>query len=163
MAAKNFAFLETSDAESPMVHFTSARGMPAKLAAQLRQYENGSAYCLMLYACSSCLHREVLWNSRDGITAFSIVCPTCGKTTLSHSQFAHDWCVPEHVPHEGQRVWIDMTKERATELAQIQIKQRESLGAHVLPGIRRKLILSHYLEGAGPDLVICGYGWRPKK
>lgn len=163
MVDKNFNFLETNDAESPMVHFTAAKGMPARMAAAMRKYNHVEAFCLMAYACTSCLHREIIWNSRDGVTPFTLSCPTCGKPTLSHTYLAHDWCVPDHAPHWGQRVWIDMTRERADELVKRQLAHPQYTGVQFSVSRLKALRDSYYNDGHAPDLAICGYGWSPKK
>ena len=79
-------------------------------------YNHAEAFCLMNYACP-CGHREVIWNSRDGVTAFGCGCPSCGKPTLTHTQFHRDHPAPGHKPHYGQRMWVAMTMERALEHA----------------------------------------------
>ena len=38
------------------------------------------AHALMIYQCQSCGFPEVIWNSRDGVTPFSVGCPKCKKT-----------------------------------------------------------------------------------
>jgi len=79
-------------------------------------YKHKEAFALMWYACK-CGHRERLWNSRDGVTPFGFGCPSCGGT-LGEQGLLHVWwnldrCVPDHVPHSGQRVWRDGTREDA--------------------------------------------------
>lgn len=36
------------------------------------------AYLLMNYRCE-CGHHELIWNSRDGVTPFTLSCPNCGQ------------------------------------------------------------------------------------
>jgi hypothetical protein len=88
------------------------------------------AFCLMVYACagaadtrppaagfnrmrsSGCGHREVFWNSRDGVTPFGMCCPSCGGD-LFHADWQLDRPAPNHQPHYGQGVWRDGTPEEA--------------------------------------------------
>jgi hypothetical protein len=78
----------------------------------MADYIFGDAFMLMTYFCS-CGHREVIWNSRDGITPFAMGCPSCGEPTLQHIHWSSDVRAPNHVPHHGQGVWRDGTVEDA--------------------------------------------------
>lgn len=139
-------------------HFTRDRdGLPAAVAAAPRGYKHLEAYCLMLYACTECLHAEVMWNSRDGVTAFATSCPTCGSPALRHTDFRSDWCVPGHQPHFGQRVWVDLTKDRAVTIARSTLRPEERDNEELVQKIARNL----YRDGAAPDIAICGYTWWP--
>jgi len=66
----------------------------------------------MWYACE-CGHRERIWNSRDGVTPFVVPCPSCGASTLRHVDWKADDARASHTPHEGQRVFVDMTQQQA--------------------------------------------------
>lgn len=74
--------------------------------------EANEAFALMWYACP-CGHRERIWNARPGVTPFAMGCPSCGKPSLTHVDWGRDERKEDHKPHFGQRVWIDMTLERA--------------------------------------------------
>lgn len=152
--------LGTRHGESPFAALTTAKGMPARLGKVMYGFQYIEAFCLMLYSCSFCGHREVLWNSRDGVTAFGTMCPSCGRPEFCHSMLGLDWCVPQHRPHVGQRVWIDMSAERAAAIAARLLSHKfgSSPPAADLAG----LTASTYHQGHAPDLVICGYGWTPK-
>lgn len=151
--------LGTRDGHSPLARLTKAKGMLPRLAQGLHGYKHAEAYCLMVYRCSSCGHLEVIWNTRDGVTPFGTSCPSCGLPTFCHSMLSLDWCVPEHRPHWGQRVWIDMTLDRATQLA------RRSLALSFAdvppPKLLAEVAASIHHNGHAPDLAICGYGWSP--
>ncbi len=118
------------------------------------------AFCLMWYACQSCQHREQFWNSRDGVTPFGTTCPSCGASELMHTEFYRDSYMPNHTPAFGQRVWVDMTKERAESYAK---KRLEALKAHrrVIPSeeemIFQSLFESIYHDGQAPDMAVTGY------
>ena len=71
---------------------------------------------LMWYACQ-CGHRERFWNSRDAVTPFCMGCPSCGEPSLEHTTWNKDEYAPDHKPHVGQGMWINMTEARAKECA----------------------------------------------
>jgi hypothetical protein len=80
------------------------------------KWEAGEAFALMWYACE-CGHRERIWNARAGVTPFCMGCPSCGEASLRHVDFRRDVRAENHKPHYGQRLWIDLTIERAREYA----------------------------------------------
>lgn len=80
------------------------------------------AFMLMTYACE-CGHREVIWNSRDGVTPFGSVCPSCGKTTLRHVNWRQDVYAPNHKPHKGQRFWRNGTPDEAEAIMRRRIER----------------------------------------
>jgi len=151
--------LGTRDGKSPLARLTQAKGMLPRLAQGLHGYKHLEAYCLMVYRCMTCGHLEVIWNSRDGVTPFSLTCPSCGHLSLSHALLALDWCVPTHQPHVGQRVWIDMTFDRAVSMAKRNLWQ--AWGDNPPPGLLTEVATNYYHEGLAPDLAICGHGWSP--
>jgi hypothetical protein len=73
-----------------------------------KQYKE--AFCLMLYRCNLCGTIEVLWNSRDGVTPFSICCSQCHRENefpqMIHIGWQLDICKQDYKPFEGQRVFI---------------------------------------------------------
>ena len=86
------------------------------------KYDHGDAFCIMNYRCNKCGHWEKLWNSRDGVTPFTIGCPQCGDY-MQHGAWHNDRCDPDYVPETGQRIFIDLTPE----LHRIYIKKRVEL------------------------------------
>ena len=85
--------------------------------------EANEAYHLMQYKCNQCSTRSLIWNSRDGVTPFIISC-SCGGDR-GHINWGSDVrMLPEYVPPPGYcDVFIDISPERAKELA---IKRIES-------------------------------------
>ena len=79
-------------------------------------HSHGEAFCLMWYRCDKCEHKESIWNSRDGVTPFSMSCPSCGELSLFHWRFDLDKYSPNYELLNGQRYWRDGTKEEAIEL-----------------------------------------------
>lgn len=73
--------------------------------------------------------------------------------------------VPSHKPHRGQRVWIDLTIERAREYAARHVKRMAALGypppkgkteAQLIEELAQHEFVS-FGEGISPDLAIAGY------
>jgi len=104
---------------------------------------------------------ERFWNSRDGVTPFGTVCPSCGKPDLFHNFFGSDEYAPNHVPHHGQRVWIAMTKLRAEQRAWSRItalkEHRRIDSEDELEILFNSLFESIYQDGEAPDMVVTGY------
>lgn len=88
-------------------------------------YWHKEAFCLMLYKCTECDITEQLWNSRDGVTPFSLRCrnDACNKEMLGpmqHIEWQNDRQYPEFVCHPGLRIFIDMPEPIALALARMQ-------------------------------------------
>ena len=128
------------------------------MADGVRKFRTGNghahveAFCLMWYACP-CGHRERFWNSRDGVTPFGFVCPSCGSCDLHHVEFFRDVYAPDHKPRAGQSVWISMTRARAAEIADARIAQT---GAALSEQEREIVINEFFKDGSAPDLKIWG-------
>lgn len=132
--AEQAAARRTQERIQEQLRFKSARELG---------YRHGEAFCLMVYSCVGrpkytpqgiptdvppCGHKEIFWNSRDGVTPFCTGCPSCGGD-LQHIAWSLDKCVPDHVPHHGQGVWRDGTPDEAEafmrhRLAQYNYKDR---------------------------------------
>lgn len=83
-------------------------------------------YTLMLYASDDGSIVETIWNSRGGVTPFMVgsraddeVDEACAEETveLRHVMWGGDAYAPFHVPNIGDRIFMDMTEERARLLA----------------------------------------------
>lgn len=73
------------------------------------------AFYLMAYQCDQG-HREIIWNSRDGITPFAVPCRTCSEGgTMEHVDWHLDRYDPNYKPQPGERIFVDITLERAKE------------------------------------------------
>ncbi len=85
------------------------------------------AWCLMTYQGElSALGgvaptREVIWNSRDGVTPFCITAKD-SKEKLTHVNWRGDQAAPFYTPKVGDRVFVDLTPERAEEIARKMLK-----------------------------------------
>lgn len=99
-------------------------------------YQHKAAFALMWYACegkqrsvagapserTGCGHRELIWNSRDGVTPFGCACPSCGKTML-HVDWERDVRVPDYKPRPGQGFWRDGTPDEAEAIIRKRVEQ----------------------------------------
>lgn len=73
---------------------------------------HAEAFCLMRYQSKDGRIAEWLWNSRDGATPFSIYSKD-GLTELFHVEWHRDKYRPDHKPQKGDRIFIDLTIEKA--------------------------------------------------
>lgn len=91
------------------------------------KHQHGEAFCLMWYMCENCGHKERIWNSRDGITSFTLLCPSCspsanGKNNyLKYIDFMKDEYVPNHKLTNYQKYWRDGTKEDALRILETRM------------------------------------------
>lgn len=79
------------------------------------------AFCLMTYQCEQCHKMEEVYNTRNGITPFTIRCRYCGGTAR-HINWQYDKRDPDFKPLTGMRVFIDLTPEKAKEYAVKRLK-----------------------------------------
>lgn len=126
------------------------------------RYDHPEAFCLMNYQCEECGHREVLWNSRDGVTPFVIPCGKCGEA----SQHV-DWSLDKYAPFaiavipDDQRVFTDITKERAVEFATRRMLSFVDHPEYPAPSkdsekwnqLIATLSEDFYREGKAPDII----------
>lgn len=91
-----------------------------------RRDKHPEAFCLMWYASRDGAEKELIWNSRDGVTPFCIK----GKSgrELQHVHWAHDQYVPRHTPKPGDRVFVDATRELVAERARTFVEERWDKG-----------------------------------
>lgn len=94
---------------------------PAELPKRNGKYDHKEAFCLMKYQSKDKTEEEILWNSRDGVTSFGIRSRS-GKEML-HVNWNEDRCVPNHVPKVGDRIFVDLTRERAEEFARQRVEK----------------------------------------
>lgn len=119
----------------------------------MAKYNHAEAFCLMKYRSDDGTEEETLWNSRDGVTPFVITLKS-GKTA-KHIDWQLDVCVPDHKPQPGDRVFIDLTEDRALEYARRNLKRWEDEGMD-MSGAPTAVELAHsYLHnGKAPDIMV---------
>lgn len=72
----------------------------------MSKHKHKEAFCEMTYKCNSCNKKEIIWNSRDGITPFVVSCRYCGKDAI-HVEWNNDKAVIDKVIKKGDRIFID--------------------------------------------------------
>lgn len=77
--------------------------------------EHVEAFCLMQYRSDHGTESEAIWNSRDGVTPFIITLRSGKQAT--HVNWNLDIRLPDYRPAIGDRIFVDLTRERAFELA----------------------------------------------
>ncbi len=112
----------------------------------MKKYLHGEAFALMNYACA-CGHREIIWNSRDGVTPFGMSCPSCAKPTLLHVDWHADVCAPDHKPHRGQRFWRDGTPDEAEAIMRRRIERMQT--THPIEPDYAAQLIQHARDGEG--------------
>ena len=84
------------------------------------KYNHNEAYNLMLYKCEECDAMEILWNSRDGVTPFCIICRHCHKDgefpTMLHQYWQLDTKIENYKPYFGQRIFIGKPDKPSIEI-----------------------------------------------
>jgi hypothetical protein len=93
--------------------------------------KHAEAFCLMHYACD-CGHHEIIHNSRDGVTPFGLLCPSCGENSLRHVDWHRDERRPDYTPFPGQRYFRDGTPEEALAFIEQRIERFTKAG-HAVP------------------------------
>lgn len=121
------------------------------------KYKHAEAFCLMRYESEDKTIVEWLWNSRDGVTPFCIGARD-GKTELRHTM-RHMECRPDHKPQIGDRIFIDLTKDRARAIAEKRAAALPDLWKERYPSAfeqeqaLEEITESIYHNGESPDIV----------
>jgi hypothetical protein len=84
-------------------------------------YYHAEAFCHMRYRADDESEELSVWNSRDGVTPFVIGLPS-GKPA-THVDWRDDRRDPAYVPMVGDWIFVDLTPERARELAGAQAER----------------------------------------
>lgn len=118
--------------------------------------KHAEAFCLMTYKCMAelCGNEEELWNTRDGVTPFTIDCKVCGSEA-QHIDFQKDQFAPDYEPYEGQRIFIDMLEEKKRHIATKTLESYRGTPFEVDREDREKVI-KQIMEGmpeGTPDVV----------
>ncbi|MFI2663700.1 hypothetical protein [Micromonospora carbonacea] len=122
-------------------------------------HQHGEAFAIMTYRSDDGTETERIWNSRDGVTPF-VVTLRSGKVA-HHVDWSSDVYAPDHRPQPGERMFVDLTPERARELALRNARQafaeaRPGLDPRVrwaTPEAMAETLVAEYLRPGAPDLV----------
>lgn len=104
---------------------------------------------------------EWLWNSRDGVAPF-LVTSRSRLTLLAHLDWSADKRRPLHVPAVGDRIFVDLTLERAREYRQRFVERHWTAQRMELYTDRwaspeeavEVLARGDYGDGRKPDVVV---------
>jgi len=124
----------------------AVRGQGGNGTGQPAKFQHAEAFNLMKYRCEKCGHVETIWNSRDGVTPFTVTCVSCRAGSMVHFDWRGDVRAPEYVPQPGQYIWVDMPESLKAPLARWRIALAEGTPAEVPPE-RRAEIIKAILEG----------------
>lgn len=117
-------------------------------------YNHREAYCLMKYRSDDGTEEEIIWNSRDGVTPFTLTLRS-GKIA-THVDWQLDRRVPDYVPKSGERIFIDLTKERAMELAARHLENWRASGMDMdmdgAPTVDE--LAESYMRPGAPDIKV---------
>lgn len=83
---------------------------------EIMKHSHAEAFCLMTYKCEKCGKTEEVWNSRDGVTPFTIGCEFCDGLA-SHVNWHDDISIRDYIPSEGKRIFIDFPESLKRTLA----------------------------------------------
>jgi hypothetical protein len=107
------------------------------------------AFCLMKYRSDDGTEEEIIWNSRDGVTPFVITLRS-GKSA-THVDWQSDVYAPDYVPKSGDRIFIDLTMEKALEYAERNLKAWKLDEGEWAPTVE-ELARSYMRDGEAPDI-----------
>lgn len=132
-----------------------------KCAGIKNGFNHAEAFCWMEYQCEKCGYRELIYNTRDGVTPFVVACSKCGGSS-SHINWNRDFCDPDHKPLPGERVFVNITRDKAKEYAEKRLRLFREKGVHLPPeegspeykDLLERLISDIYGEGDSPTSVI---------
>lgn len=135
------------------------KGKQPELEETDSKYSHTEAFCLMTYQYESCKRIEIIWNSRDGVTPFIILCKFCGGEA-THIKWEEDACIPDHIPQVGDRIFIDTPKKIAALFARMRLQAFENLehpppkaGTPEREKLEESIIEDLYQDGKSPWLV----------
>lgn len=124
----------------------------------------GEAFKLMTYATSDRTERETIWNSRDGITPFSLRSRS-GKE-MTHIEWDKDVYAPNHKPKAGDRIFVKLSPERAKEIAISRVNlyswEEFPVKGHTKESYIEELTkqLLNDWQGNPPDIIVVTEDWK---
>lgn len=125
-------------------------------------HQHREAFCLMQYEGrgSHGVITEWIWNSRDGVTPFGVR-DISGNFELLHVRWNQDRYAPNHVPKGGDRIFVDLTRKRAEQLALVNARRwwESNLAdcQHQFDSVEdmAEMLATSYLDTEGaPDLIM---------
>lgn len=90
-------------------------------AATKTEYKHFEAFMHMWYATDDGRERELIWNSRDGVTPF------CERSRsgkeMTHVNWNQDSREPGYKPKAGDRIFVDATRELLGDAAKAYVEK----------------------------------------
>lgn len=88
-----------------------------------RSHVHGEAFCVMRYQSDDGTESEMIWNSRDGVTPFTLTLRSGKQAT--HVDWPSDVYCPDHAKHmaPGDRYFVDLDPETALALASDRVEE----------------------------------------
>jgi len=123
-------------------------------------YRHAEAYCLMRYRADDGSEKEIIWNSRDGVTPFVITLRSGKQAT--HVDWASDQRVPGYKPPVGSRMFVDLTEEAAHRSAERNAAEyfadpgpagQVARDWYESPGAMAEALFEEYYRPGAPSLV----------
>jgi hypothetical protein len=112
------------------------------------------AYCLMKYRTDDGSEEEMLWNSRDGVTPFTLNSKS-GKR-MSHVEWNSDRFDPNFDPPPGSRIFVDATLQLVKPELEKYIDRIWNQGARETFGTKAvafKRLLDDWLREGAPWVI----------
>lgn len=108
---------------------------------------HSEAFCLMKYRSEDHSETEILWNSRDGVTPF-VIDNRAGTKRMQHIEWEKDKRDPFHQPKAGDRIFIDLTEERAREHAIIYVDKNWSNPGYPMSAVwpTKDVAVEHFVK-----------------
>jgi hypothetical protein len=134
-------------------------------------HNHAEAFKLMTYATKDGSFREVIWNSRDGVTPFVVL--SLDGREMEHIDWGQDKYRPDWQPSIGSRVFVDATLERCVQWSREWIerfngdKKFQRMLEEVYPDLSHEQIAqkrgAEMLTEHGappPDIIVVTEGFR---
>jgi hypothetical protein len=108
------------------------------------EHQHADAFRLIRYRADNRHAEEAIWNSRDGLAYDTLILRDgSGATRLSWDPAPY---LPDHRPAVGDRIFIDLTVDRAIELADLQAETWWNAGSALAAAIRQRFVRQDQLE-----------------
>lgn len=113
------------------------------------------AFKRMQYGCQGCGFRELIWNSRNGVTPFVINCRNCGGEAR-HVNWGQDEYCPDYKPQPGERIFRDGSPLEAEEIVKRRLEAAREHGYDVKPDLEARMLEE---ARAGDEMGEFAPGW----
>lgn len=126
-------------------------------------HQHAEALMLMTFECDRCGFQERIWNSRDGLIQFTVDCPHCFGGSARRVLEEQDFYCPAYKLEPGQRLFVDLTMDRAILVAGERIAIAVfnkvpgcPVGLQEIMDRMEALALELFGDGRQPDIITVG-------